>query len=573
MAKVFTLLTKKIIYFFLLIVIAINSSFFVQTDDECIVPKVNSDLSWIQEYTALYNLFNQDQWEKNPTHSFDSLGVHILKNNYHPVNASHYALYCYDEYLHGKNERFKKAFLAQISFFRDSTKYKEVDGNKVGFPYLMAFHDLKAPWFSSLAQGEAISVLIRYYALTKDASILPLIVKVKNFMVTPMEKGGCLGITPEGYEWFEEYPNSKQELHNFSGYYSAVIAMGEYSKLFPDDTASFNLYSRTLYAGKMSNKIYDSGGGIFYNRGDKRLCSFGYLKWMTNLMQHVEEFTGDVFFKYQHMIWSTYSYGKDYVDVGVKKNYYNWSVPITKTKDNQFFCADPSQKKVGAEAVKEVKAESKNVNVKLAFDDNLKTSIKLNGSNTVSEPNTIAVVFTKDIETDNISLNLQQDSVKRKLKIDVFYKTNDSNKWQKLKNIKTEEVENEISRLKFKKLKFNELKLVFKNKNSIPIIVREIQITESFIADNPEFMFYKTGAISVKDEKVNLTCVFEPGIKHWIFYRTANTSPSLNTTPFLAENANTNETIPTNTKDKFIEYLIMCEYKKPGNGIKKLNIE
>ena len=47
----------------------------------------------------------------------------------------------------------------------------------------MNFHDLKDPWYSALAQSEAISVLIRYYVLTKDKSVLPLIVKLKNFMV------------------------------------------------------------------------------------------------------------------------------------------------------------------------------------------------------------------------------------------------------------------------------------------------------------------------------------------------------------------------------------------------------
>src|SRR5688572_5611824 len=408
--------SKKGFYFILLIVLAISSSFFIQPENTLIVPKATDDFKWLKSYTSIYNLFNQDQWEKNQTRSFDSLGVHLTKKGYHPVNACHYALFCFDEYLATKNERFKKAFLAQVSYLRDCTKYNEFEGERVGYPYLITFHDLKPPWYSSLAQGEAISVLIRYYALTRDETVLPLIVKLKNFMVYPMSKGGCMGKSPEGYEWYEEYPNSKQEAHNFSGYYVAVIAMGEYSQLFPEDTASLNLYNRTLHGGKMSNKVYDSGSGIYYNRGDKRLCSPGYIKWMTNMMQHMAEFTGDDFFNCQKMIWSTYSSGKDYVDVGVKKDYYNWSIPLTKTADQEFNYSAIKEKQVTSNMVKELNDGNQTLPHASVFDGKIKTVIKLNSINNSKEDIFVSVAFTKEIETDKVEVNLQLDSVIHKFK-------------------------------------------------------------------------------------------------------------------------------------------------------------
>ena len=130
----------------LLAVVILNSSYFPQYKNTLVVPPATNDFSWIKQFNCIYDLFNQDQWEKNPDRSFDSLGVHLTKKNYHPVNACHYALYCYDEYAVTKNEKFKKAFLAQINYLRDSTKYKEFNSDKVGYPYTFVFHDLKPTW-------------------------------------------------------------------------------------------------------------------------------------------------------------------------------------------------------------------------------------------------------------------------------------------------------------------------------------------------------------------------------------------------------------------------------------------
>jgi hypothetical protein len=564
---------SSVFYFSLFLILCFCSSFYSQPDHELIVPKVNKDLSWIKQYTSIYNLFNQDQWEKNPTRSFDSLGVHLTKKYYHPVNASHYALFCYDEYLNGKNEKYKKAFLAQVSYLRDCTKYNEIEGDKVGYPYLMTFHDLKAPWYSSLAQAEVISVLIRYYAMTSDASVLPLIVQVKNFMVAPMKNGGCLSITPEGLEWLEEYPNSKQEIHNFSGYYIAVLALGEYSKLFPTDSSTMNLYKRCLNNGKINNKIYDTGSGIMYNRGDKRLCAPGYIKWMTNLMQHMAEFTGDEFFKYQHMIWSTYSYGKDYVDVGVKKDYYNWSIPIVKTEENKFICTAQEEKLISNINIKELKLDNKVLPASLVFDNNIKTSIRLSKIETSAGTDTISILFTKEVLTGSIELDLIKDPVVRNIKINFFYKADTAGKWNRIKEIKSEVFSNAICSLKFEKLKINELKIVIEEKSLCPLSVGEIKISEEVKVDDPEFCFYKTGTLPVINETANLSCEFESGINHWIFFRSGNTAKDVGNSAFPAADPCTKSNLTLNIKNKFIEYLIICDYKKSSNGMKKLIFE
>lgn len=568
------ILNKIGIVLFLFLITCINSSFFTQTESAFTIPVVNKDVSWIKKYTSIYELFNQDQWEKNPTRSFDSLGVHLSKKSYHPVNACHYALFCYDEYKATKNEKFKKAFLAQVKYLRDSTKYMNFDCDKVGYPYNITFHDLKPPWYSSLAQGEVISVLIRYYAMTKDESILSLIVKVKNFMVYPMQKGGCYNITPEGYEWLEEYPNSKQEAYNFSGYYIAVIALGEYSKLFPEDTVTFNLYQRCLFSGKMSHKIYDTGSGIRYNRGDKRLCSAGYLKWLTNLMFHLYEFTGDKFFKYQHEIWATYSYGKDYVDVGIKKDYYNWAVPLRET---------PGGFKPKTELVK--MNSSIDYSIKEIFPAALKDAGKLKDKSSFSFVNffindTIRqkpymIIELKDAaELNKLSIQLTKDSLVSK-SIDVKYRVPESDDWKnvKIKSMDTLESRNFV--YTFEKIKCKNLKIIynlFVENKMLPVAEIKVYKPDTTMIQKPEFYFYTTLPYQLTKDKAKFNCLFNSMDDYNVFVRKSDTKEKLKDTTYEILEVNNKLPIVISDKNKFYQFLITFEMKNSQSALTKVEL-
>jgi hypothetical protein len=569
-----SLFNKLGIYFFLVLISCLNTSFFTQDDIDVIVPKVNKDVSWIKKYTCIYDLYNQDQWEKNPIRSFDSLGVLLNKKKYHPVDAGLYALFCYDEYKTTKNEKFKKAFLAQVGFLRDSAKYMNFDCDKVGYPYNFAFHDLKVPWYSSLAQGLSVSVLIRYYALTKDISILPLIVKVKNFMVYPMQKGGCLYKTPEGYEWFEEYPNSKQEVHNFSGYYMAVIAMGEYSNLFPSDTASFNLYKRTLYGGKMCNKIYDTGSGIYYNRGDKRVCAPTYLKWLTIVMAHLYELTNDEFFKYQHEIWATYAYGRDYIGAGVKKDYYNWAVPFEETRDGF---------KLKTELVKA--RNNIDYSVQEIFPVALKDAVKMNDKNaysfvnffindTIRQKPYMIIELKNEAELSKLSIQLTKDSLIEK-SIDLKYQVPGSADWKniKIKNIDTLSPRTFV--FSFENIKCKNIKITYnlfiENKM---LSVAEVKVYKSDTAtiEKPEFYFYTTAPYELTKNKAEFNCSFNSVDDYNVFVRKADAKEKLKNTPYEILSVNNKLPIVISEQNKFYQFLVVFGNKNNQSALTKVEL-
>lgn len=572
------LFNKAFIVVFLLLTGTLISSFYVvrQTGDE-VVPKVNKDLSWIKKYTSIYELFNEGQWEKNPKRSFDSSGVHITLGQwgpYHPVNACHYALFCYDEYKKSGTPHFKTAFINQVGFLMNPVNYTCFDEDKIGYHYKFSFHDLKNPFYSSLAQAEVISVLIRYFELTHDPKALPLIVKAKNFMIYPEKKGGCLGITSEGYEWIEEYPNSKQEAHNFSGFYIAVIALGEYAKLFPEDTATYGLYKRLLSNGKVCHQIYDSGSGIYYNRGDKRLCAPSYLKWMTNLMQHMYEFTGDHFFYCQHEIWATYSYGKDYVDVGVKKDYYNWGMPLVKAEGVFKPQTDPVKSaNMLPYAISAIYPATPKQALVL-YDKNNNTFVNLFLNDSLNDKPYIQMEFNFECEVNKLNLLFLKDSLSEK-DIDLKYQTQGSERWKNIKSTKTHLPASQKLAFIFENMKCKRIKIIF----NLPVKNKMFRLAEINVFKPdvqtllPEFFYYTTVPYQCTEDPIKFDCSFQAVDSFNVFVRKAETAAKLNQSVYQIEAVNNKLPIIRSDKKQFYQFLITYRPKSSESVLTNVEIK
>lgn len=408
----------------------------VQSEIDKWVP--STDFSFINRVLCISDLFDEEQWTKNTGRSFDSDGIHLTNGKKHPVNSCHYALYCYDEYKRTGDKRLKKAFLDQVSFLRDSTFYNVIDSDMVGYPYNITFHDLKAPWYSALAQSEAICVLIRYYELTRDVTVLPLIHKVMNFMLAPQQQGsGTMSITPEGNVWYEEYPNSKQEKQVLNGFMFTILALHDYSKLFPDNKEAGAKYKDAIKTLKESFQFYNTGSWLMYNRGDKRLVANGYMKWQVLETKMLFEVTDDIFFKNCSMLIGSYCYNKNYETAGSKLEQYNFSLPLGLASNGML-----SYQSVLKNYSIPVELEKLNMSLtiltgdqKNMYDSNVNTFTKLEFPDTTRKAQPyLHFDFKKTIPISELTLVYSALDSLGKPEVALHYKEQgDSLKWKKVK--------------------------------------------------------------------------------------------------------------------------------------------
>jgi len=197
----------------------------------------------------------------------DSLGVRIHVDGgvlyYHPVALAQYALQLLDGFRLTSDSQYLNRALLQIQTLLDvSVK----SGDALFFPYLADFPlhgnralTMKAPWYSAMAQGLALSAFVRAYEATGDVKWrLAADEAFRSYLKLasagdpgapgnpgaspdPGAPGGSAApvesaapwttlVTGDGYLWFEEYASSAPD-YTFNGHLFAVFGLFDYYRL------------------------------------------------------------------------------------------------------------------------------------------------------------------------------------------------------------------------------------------------------------------------------------------------------------------------------------------------------
>jgi hypothetical protein len=128
---------------------------------------------------------------------------------------------------------------------------------------------LCAPWYSGLAQGQGISLLVRAHRETGSQSYLDAAKRAFRSFLTAVDKGGVAFTDPRGDLWFEEYIVTPPT-HILNGFIWAAWGVYDYWLATGDTTAQdrFALAVKTLSANLTR---YDIGFWSLYEQSGTRL--------------------------------------------------------------------------------------------------------------------------------------------------------------------------------------------------------------------------------------------------------------------------------------------------------------
>lgn len=232
---------------------------------------------------------------------------------YNPNAIAQQALGYYDQYLENNRAEKADAFLAQADYFlkhgrtvRDGILLWEYN-----FPFEMRDH-LSSPWRSALAQGQALSVLIRAHQLTgKNIYAERARAGYGAFRYLAREHEGGVLDDQDGFTWLEEYivrsPN-----HVLNGFIWALWGVRDYAVYFKDSHA-LGLWNECLKTLEHNLKNYDLGFWTAYDwprKYDKKQpvmpSSLYYQRLHTIQMLACFRLTGKEFFLSYHRKWEGY---------------------------------------------------------------------------------------------------------------------------------------------------------------------------------------------------------------------------------------------------------------------------
>lgn len=262
----------------------------------------------LPQYLKYYDKdYNLNIYRDNKKYIFDENNVIMLKYEkegiqYNPCIIAQYAIANFYEFIKTNNFKNKKEFINQIDYLLNN--YTIFNEDMIAYPYTFDYeaYNLKANWYSGIAQGQIISALIRAYFLNKDKRIINLIEKIKKFMFFPVESGGIMTYTPENNIWIEEYPN-KSKSFVLNGFIFAIIAIYEYSNFTNKDKDLFELLIRSL---KNSLEFYDNGKWTFYDRYNLNEASEAYMRIHLEQIKFICSITSDEYFIEKYKKWSKY---------------------------------------------------------------------------------------------------------------------------------------------------------------------------------------------------------------------------------------------------------------------------
>ncbi len=541
-------------------------------DAEIKVFEPAKDLKFLNTEWVLSRCVTMAHWETNPDFTYDTSGIIMNKKTYHPVVVSQYALTCFDAYMKTKDEKIKTKFLNQVKYLINSRYYKEINDTTVGYPYTVNFHDLTAPWYSGLAQAEVLGVLVRYYYLTNDKSVLPLMVKIKNLVVLPVSKGGMMDTTAQGYVWIEEYPKSKQHLHVLNGFMVTVLLMDDYCRFFPGDTETRRIINDCIVSLKKSISYYDTGSWLKYDRGTSSgNVNNWYMKAQVIEADQLYRLTKDDFFKKVSLLWSTYCYNKIVGFKGCIIDSVNFSVPMVMNADSSFNIQTRYYNKLNKDLVEKLSVNRIDTNKKAAvlIDNYDNTIFKIKREKNQAEPPMIEIELTDEITCRQIAIVSQANLTD---KVEFTYKVKSKNKWHDVV-INNQSFKTGTTSFDIPELKLKSLRIVFPLLDAVNSMdLGEIKLNMIGSAEPSDYVHYQTGELKLTTDSMKLVFDNSATTEFAVFFKAAATSDALKKQKFDAEKCKLNTFPVITSKGNLVNFLIVAKRNNTAVPIKNIRL-
>jgi len=189
---------------------------------------------------------------------------------YNPIAIAQWGLGNYNLFCSGANEERKRKFLAASDWLCERLEQNSsgvwVWNHDFDWEYRSP---LKAPWYSALAQGQGISLLLRAYGETGAAAYFQAAERAFTSFLKSTSEGGVTFTDERGNLWFEEYMVSPPT-HILNGFIWAAWGVYDYF-LATQSGAARDLFAQAALTLRENLDRYDLGFWSLYEQSSTLL--------------------------------------------------------------------------------------------------------------------------------------------------------------------------------------------------------------------------------------------------------------------------------------------------------------
>jgi len=259
-----------------------------------------------------YMLFSE---KADYTGHHDAAGIPMLDYHgqiglqYNPVAIAQWGLGNYNLFRRTENQERKSKFLAAANWL---CAQLEQNASKV---WVWNHHfnweyrtPLQAPWYSGLAQGQGISLLVRAHEETGARQYLESAERAFVSLQKSTDEGGVSFTDDRGDLWFEEYIVSPPT-HILNGLIWTTWGVYDYF-LATGDAGAQHLFAKAVQTLRSNLDSYDLGFWSLYEKSGTRLpmvASPFYHQLHVVQLRVMHRLTGDEFFASYASRWEAYA--------------------------------------------------------------------------------------------------------------------------------------------------------------------------------------------------------------------------------------------------------------------------
>lgn len=244
------------------------------------------------EISGYYNDLTEKVTKDAPDILVPKYRVDTGEEIYFSIGIFQYGLAAYDLYLQTKKEAYKEKLLACADW---AVENQQDDGGWVTF----AYNHPEAP-YSSMAQGEGISLLIRAALATGEKKYITAMHKAKDFMLKPISEGGTTEYKESDVIFYEATVIPAV----LNGWIFSLWGLYDYCKYTKEAEAQAVL-EKTLDTLKRKLPEYDTKYWSKYDAGS-RMCSPFYHKLHIAQLNVMYDLFGDAIYKEFADKWDRY---------------------------------------------------------------------------------------------------------------------------------------------------------------------------------------------------------------------------------------------------------------------------
>ena len=244
------------------------------------------------EVAGYYNDLTEKVTRDDPDILVPKYHVDTGEEIYFSIGIFQYGLAAYDLFLKTHDEIYKNKLIACADW---AVANQQDDGGWVTFAYQNPEHP-----YSSMAQGEGISLLIRAHIVTREKKYIRAAERAKDFMLKPIPEGGTTGYENGDVIFYEDTCNPVI----LNGWIFSLWGLFDYCKAVEEDRVK-NTLTATLNSLKKKLPEFDIGYWSKYEDG-KRICSPFYHKLHIAQLRAMYDLFGDEIYKEYADKWEKY---------------------------------------------------------------------------------------------------------------------------------------------------------------------------------------------------------------------------------------------------------------------------